>query len=133
YAEALIQDGANGYVMKDEATKQIIRGLRTILDGNVYLSEAMQRIVINQLRGGRIKRGRVKRSKNHPLAALTQREGEIFNLIGQGLASKEIGERLSISVSTVDVHKSRIRAKLKLSDAPELLRYALTHAGRVTA
>lgn len=122
FAEPVIRAGANGYVMKDEATKRVIKGIRAVLNGEVFVSKTLRKLMLNRMRGGDS-----EKSRRDPLLELTVREREVFNLIGQGLSSKEIAEELSISTSTIDVHKANIRGKLKVKSAPELLRTAIRH------
>ncbi len=119
YAERALRAGALGYVNKDQATDRIIEAIRQVLDGNVYLSEAMTARVLHRVVGGA--REAVSSS---PIDVLADRELEVFRLIGEGVRTTEIGERLHLSVKTVETYRDRIRRKLELSDGTKLAHYA---------
>ncbi len=119
YAERALRAGALGYVNKDQATDKIVEGIRRVLEGKVYLSEAMVQTMLQRTVGG--EREEVTRS---PLDALANRELEVFRLIGQGLKTAAIAERLHLSVKTIETYRDRIREKLDLSDGTELVHYA---------
>jgi DNA-binding NarL/FixJ family response regulator len=119
YAQRALRAGAQGYINKDQATDRIIEAIRRVLEGKVYLSESMaeamlQRSVSTTCDG-------VTRS---PLDVLADRELEVFCLIGEGVKTVEIAERLQLSVKTVETYRDRIRQKLALRDGTELVRYA---------
>jgi DNA-binding NarL/FixJ family response regulator len=117
YAERSLRAGALGYINKDQATDKIIEAIRRVLEGKVYLSDAMAEKMLHRAVGG----DEVTRS---PLDALADRELEVFRLIGQGVKTADIAERLTLSVKTVETYRDRIRQKLKLSDGTELAHYA---------
>ena len=119
YAERALRAGALGYVNKDQATDKIVEGIRRVLEGKVYLSDAMVETMLRRTVGG--EREEVTRS---PLDALADRELEVFRLIGQGVKTAEIAERLHLSVKTIETYRDRIREKLDLSDGTELAHYA---------
>jgi len=119
YAERALRAGALGYVNKDQATDKIGDGIRGVLEGKVYLSEAMIQTMVQRTVGGG--RERVARSM---IDALADRELEVFRLIGQGAKTAEIAERLHLSVKTIETYRDRIRAKLALSDGTALAHYA---------
>jgi len=119
YAERALRAGALGYVNKDQATDTIVEGIRQVLAGKVWLSEAMTERMLQRTVGG--KRDDVARS---PLDALADRELEVFRLIGQGVKTAAIAERLHLSVKTVETYRDRIRQKLDLSDGAKLTHYA---------
>ena len=119
YAERALRAGALGYINKDQATDKIVEGIRRVLEGKVYLSDAMVQTMLHRTVGGR--REEVTRS---PLDALADRELEVFRLIGQGVKTAEIAERLHLSVKTIETYRDRIREKLDLSDGTELAHYA---------
>jgi DNA-binding NarL/FixJ family response regulator len=115
YAERALRAGALGYVNKDEATDRIVEAIRRVLAGKVYLSEAMANRMLQRAVGGA--RDEVTRS---PLDVLADRELEVFRLIGEGVRTAEIAERLHLSVKTVETYRDRIRKKLGLSDGTKL-------------
>jgi DNA-binding NarL/FixJ family response regulator len=119
YAERALRAGALGYVNKDQATDRIIEAIRRVLEGKVYLSEAMIEAMLQRSVGGA--RDCVTRSL---LDVLSDREFEVFRLIGEGVKTAEIAERLHLSVKTIDTYRDRIRQKLDLSDGTKLAHYA---------
>ena len=119
YAERALRAGALGYINKDQATDKIVEAIRRVLEGKVYLSDAMVETMLHRTVGG--ERKEVTRS---PLDALADRELEVFRLIGQGVKTAEIAERLHLSVKTIETYRDRIREKLDLSDGTELAHYA---------
>jgi DNA-binding NarL/FixJ family response regulator len=119
YAERALRAGALGYVNKDQATDRIVEAIRRVLEGKVYLSEAMAERMLQRAVGGA--REAVTRS---PVEALADRELEVFRLIGGGAKTAEIAERLHLSVKTVETYRDRIRQKLDLSDGTRLSHYA---------
>ena len=119
YAERSLRAGALGYINKDQATDKIVDAIRRVLEGKVYLSDAMAEKMLHRAVGG--DREEVTRS---PLTALADRELEVFHLIGQGVKTAEIAERLHLSVKTIETYRDRIREKLDLSDGTELAHYA---------
>jgi len=119
YAERALRAGALGYINKDQATDKIIEAIRRVLDGKVYLSEAMAEKMLHRAVGG--SREEVAQS---PLDVLADRELEVFRLIGQAVKTAEIAERLHLSMKTVETYRDRIRQKLDLSNGTELAHYA---------
>jgi DNA-binding NarL/FixJ family response regulator len=119
YAERALRAGAEGYVNKDQATDRIIDAIRRVLEGKVYLSEAMTEQLLQRSVGGA--RDGIARS---PLDVLADRELEVFRLIGEGVKTAQIAERLHLSVKTVETYRDRIRQKLDLSDGTKLAHYA---------
>jgi DNA-binding NarL/FixJ family response regulator len=119
YADRALRAGALGYVNKDQATDRIVEAIRRVLQGKVYLSEAMTERMLQRAVGGA--REPVTRS---PLDALADRELEVFRLIGEGVKTADIAERLHLGIKTVETYRDRIRSKLDLSDGTELAHYA---------
>ncbi len=119
YAERALKAGALGYINKDQATNKIVEAIRRVLEGKVYLSDAMVETMLHRAVGGGEEA--VTRS---PLGALADRELEVFRLIGQGMKTAEIAHRLHLSVKTIETYRDRIRAKLDLSDGTALAHYA---------
>ena len=119
YAERALRAGALGYINKDQATDKIVEGIRRVLEGKVYLSDAMVETMLHRTVGE--ERKEIIRS---PLDALANRELEVFRLIGEGVKTAEIAKRLHLSVKTIETYRDRIREKLDLIDGTELAHYA---------
>jgi DNA-binding NarL/FixJ family response regulator len=119
YAERALRAGALGYVNKDQATDRIVEAIRRVLEGKVFLSEAMTERLLQRAVGGA--REEVTPS---PLDVLADRELEVFRLIGEGVKTADIAERLHLSVKTVETYRDRIREKLDLDDGTKLAHYA---------
>jgi two-component system, NarL family, response regulator NreC len=124
HGERAFRAGAKGYLTKQEATEKVVVAIRKILAGEEYLSERMQSLLLKQVRG-KNKTGIVS-----VLAGLTDREYEIFRLIGMGMTSSEIAAKLSRSVKTIEAHRANLKQKLGLRNAIELNRFAANYADR---
>jgi DNA-binding NarL/FixJ family response regulator len=121
YAERVIRAGAMGYITKQEATRKVLLAIRRVLAGNVYLNEMVANGILTRL---------AKRSapiKAAPADALADREFQVFELTGHGLNTHDIARQLNISVKTVETYRARIKQKLNLNDASDLLKLAITH------
>jgi len=118
YAERAIRAGAMGYVMKSEATRTLVSAVRQIMTGKIYLSDnMMSKMLINVL---------YKRpDKSSPVEALSDREFEIFMLMGKGFKSSDIAKKLNISVKTVDAHRNHIKDKFNLKSISDVMKYAI--------
>src|SRR5262245_53360475 len=114
YAERALRSGALGYITKDQATDRIVEAMRRVLAGKVWLSEAMAERMLQRTVGT----GRQEATRS-PVDALADRELEVFRLIGEGVKTAEIAERLHLSVKTVETYRDRIRSKLNLRDGTE--------------
>jgi DNA-binding NarL/FixJ family response regulator len=125
YAERCLRLGANGYVMKEEAAEAIVSAIRKVMEGGTFLSERLMAATVNRLVGGRSESGSPKGAM---VASLSDRELEVFHLIGRGFTTRAIAEELELSVKTVEAHKANIKGKLGLKSAPELQRLAVTWA-----
>jgi DNA-binding NarL/FixJ family response regulator len=119
YAERALRAGALGYINKDQATNTIVEAIRRVLEGKVYLNEVMVQRMLQRAVGAAPED--VTRS---PLDILADRELEVFRLIGGGVKTAEIAQRLHLSVKTVETYRDRIRQKLDLSDGTKLAHYA---------
>ena len=118
YAERALRAGANGYIMKQEATTRVLTAVRRILKGEVYLSDrAASRVVQQYVRGSA--------RDTSPIAELSDRELEVFRLIGQGHGTRQIAEELRLSVKTVESYQAHIKEKLSLRSARELVQHAI--------
>ena len=120
YAERALRAGALGYINKDQATDKIIEAIRRVLEGKVWLSAALAERVLQRAVGG----GR-KEVTRSPLDVLADRELEVFRLIGEGVKTADIAQRLHLSVKTIETYRDRIRQKLNLSDGTKLAHYAV--------
>ncbi|MFK7844735.1 MAG: response regulator [Rhodothermales bacterium] len=119
YAERAIRAGARGYIMKLEAGEVIVEAVNKILMGGIYVSpEINERLLMGMLSGKNT-------SSNSPFELLSDRELEVFELTGHGIATREIAERLHLSVKTVESYRARIKNKLDLQNATELLQHAI--------
>jgi len=119
FAERALRAGAHGYIMKHEAIDGLVHAIQEVLADRRYVSTHMSQLIL-----GRI--GHDARASGDRLGNLTDRELEVFELIGRGLNTAAIADRLEISIKTVETYRSNIRAKLDLKDATELIRYATT-------
>jgi DNA-binding NarL/FixJ family response regulator len=118
YAERVLRAGGRGYVMKQEGGKKLMEAIRHVLSGKTFVSEKISARILD-LFSGRRSEG------SSPVEQLTDREFEVFQLIGQGLSTKEIADKLHVSAKTVEVHRVNIKQKLKVATAPELIRFAV--------
>jgi DNA-binding NarL/FixJ family response regulator len=118
HAERVIHAGARGYLTKQEATRCVVEAINAILNGETYLSDAAAERIANKLRN---RTGGPARS----IDKLTDREIQVFELIGQGLSTRQIAAQLNLGVPTVDTYRGRIKDKLDLKDANELLQHAI--------
>jgi DNA-binding NarL/FixJ family response regulator len=119
YAERALRAGANGYIMKQEATEKVLVALRRILSGEIYVSH---RIANRMLRHYITGAGTVR---NSSIADLSDRELEVFRLIGEGHGTRQIAEELHLSVKTVESYQAHIKEKLSLRSARELMQHAI--------
>ena len=117
YAERALRAGARGYIMKRETTKKIIAGIRAVLEAKLYLSPQLSTMFAEKFVGGA--------KFNSPIESLSDRELQVFELLGEGIETRQIAESLNLSMKTVQVFCARIKEKLKLSNATELLREAI--------
>lgn len=119
YALRALKAGAKGYVMKNAPHQLMEAALRRVASGGIAVSAAVSEMVMGAYSAG------AKPRPDEGLHTLSDREFEVFQMIGEGLGSNEISERLSISPKTVDVHRMNIRNKLGLADGPALTRWAI--------
>jgi DNA-binding NarL/FixJ family response regulator len=125
YAERAMRAGANGYIMKQEATEKVLVAIRRILQGDVYLSDRLTNTMLQQFVRGNTP------SKTSPLVQLTDRELEVFRLIGEGHGTRRIADELHLSVKTIESYQAHIKEKLALRNARELVQHAIEWAVNV--
>lgn len=119
YAERAMRAGANGYIMKQEATEKVLVAIRRILQGEVYLSDRLTNTMLQQYVRG------AAGGKSSPLVNLTDRELEVFRLIGEGHGTRQIADELHLSVKTIESYQAHIKEKLALRNARELVQHAI--------
>ena len=119
HAERVIRAGARGYITKQEATRKIMLAIRTVLNGDVYLSEKMASQIAASAVGSPRSKGTL------PIDRLSDRELLVFELIGQGRSTRQIAEELHLEMRTIETYRARIKDKLNLKDANELLQHAI--------
>lgn len=120
YAERALRAGAKGYINKQAAMDQVIEAVRQILRGGIFLSSRMSGRMLDRIIGGR---GEPSLS---PIETLSDRELEVFQLIGRGLTTRDIAGRIHLSTKTVETYRQHIKAKLKLKNSNELVQRAVT-------
>jgi DNA-binding NarL/FixJ family response regulator len=119
YAQHALRAGARGYIMKEEAPEKVRSAIHTVLNGGIYLSDKMTARTLDKYVSTQTP------VIESPLELLTDRELEVFELIGQGLGTRRISEKLHLSVKTIESYRARIKDKLGLRDAAELVRHAI--------
>lgn len=121
YAQRALRAGAKGYIMKRETTKKVIEAIRRVLEGKLYVSETVADTIFSQFAEGKTL------PPSSPVELLSDRELVVFDLLGQGLGTRAIAERLRVSIKTVQAYCGRIKEKLNLGSATDLLREAMRH------
>lgn len=119
YAERVLRAGAKGYITKQEATKKILPAIRQVLAGQIYISEKMASRMVHKMVLGRAE------EQKTPIERLTDRELEVFQLIGCGQGTRRIASELHLGIKTVESYRARIKEKLKLDDGTQLLQQAI--------
>ncbi len=119
YGERALRAGARGYIMKEAAADHLVSAVRKVLAGGIYVSDGMAARMLEQMSGARGKGGAAGTD------TLTDREIEILDMIGNGIATKMIAERLGISPRTVEAHRAHIKEKLGITDGAALAKYAV--------
>ena len=118
YAERMLRAGARGYINKHQPPGELLKAIRTVLAGRIYVSQEMSESVLRRFSGG-------SQNARSSLQILTDREVEIFQLFGEGRTGKEIALQLCLSDKTVAVHSANIRQKLKIKTTAQLIRLAV--------
>jgi DNA-binding NarL/FixJ family response regulator len=124
YAERVLHAGASGYIMKQEATDRVLSAIRQVLNGGIYLSEGMSSKFVHRLATGRTVVG------GSVTERLSDRELEVFGLIGQGRGTRQIAEHLRLSVKTIESHRAHIKEKLNIKTSTELVHMAIQMRGQ---
>jgi DNA-binding NarL/FixJ family response regulator len=119
FAERVLRAGGRGYLSKKEGSERLAEGIRRVLGGQIYVSDAVSTRLLDGLSGKQSAR------VASPIEQLTDRELEVFTLIGQAKETREISRRLGMSCKTVEAHRGSIKRKLKLKTGPELTRHAV--------
>jgi len=119
FAERALRAGARGYIMKEAGGENLLTAIRQVLSGAVYVSPRMSARILEDLSGGK------PRGSKSPIEKLSDREFEVFQLIGHGRSSRDIAAQLHLSPKTVDVHRANIKEKLGLGDGTALIRHAV--------
>jgi len=119
YAERMLRAGARGYIMKEAGGEALLAALRQVLRGEIYVSPRLSARLLENLHGDK------PRQSSSPIANLTDREFEVFQLIGQGKGTHDIAAQLHLSTKTVDVHRANIKGKLGITDSTALVRHAV--------
>jgi len=122
YAERAIRAGAKGYLIKQESTEVLLTAIRQVLRGGVYLSARMRELLLNKTLAHEPK------GHDPSLGSLTDRELEVFMLLGSGKLNREIAKQMKVSVKTVDAYRAHIKQKLRLKNGMQLIRLAVLHA-----
>ena len=119
YAERVLRAGGRGYIMKQEGGEKFLLAIRQVLAGQIFVSEKMSARILE------VFSGRQTQKSNSPLQKLSDREFEVFQLIGQGIGTRAVADQLHLSVKTVEVHRANIKEKLGLENATKLVRFAV--------
>ncbi|HUA63627.1 MAG TPA: response regulator transcription factor [Verrucomicrobiae bacterium] len=125
YAERALRSGANGYIMKQEATETVLEAIRRILNGEIYVSDRISKRLLKQIYSNP--------SEGSPIEALSDRELTVFRLIGKGRATREIADDLHVSVKTVESYQAHIKEKLSLKNSRQLFQHAFQWVTREDA
>lgn len=119
FAERALHAGASGYIRKQEPTDVVIQAIRHVLQGNVYLSDAMTKRMLNKHVGAE------HEPTENKVAQLSDRELQVFELIGEGLGTRQVAEKLHLSIKTIESYRESIKRKLDLNTSNELTRHAV--------
>ena len=118
YAERALRAGASGYVMKQEASEEVLHAIRIVLAGELYVSRKMTPLILRKLL-------KADPAKDGSLADLSKRELQVFQLLGAGLSSRQIAEQLGLSIKTIETYREKIKHKMGIHTAPQLIQHAI--------
>lgn len=119
YAERALRAGARGYIMKHEATERVITAIRRVLAGQIYVSDSMAAKMVSKLATG------TAPQTTSPVDGLSDRELEVFRLIGEGHKTRDVADKLHLSIKTIETYRAHIKEKLGFKDGNELFRSAV--------
>jgi DNA-binding NarL/FixJ family response regulator len=119
FAERALRVGARGYIMKQEAIEKMMEAIRRVLQGELYISEGVSANIVKRFINGKAE------STQSAIEVLSDRELEVFQLIGQGVGTRQIADNLNVSIKTVESYRANIKEKLKLKNATELMKHAV--------
>jgi len=119
YAERALRVGARGYIMKQEAIEKMMEAIRKVLRGELYVSERVSANIVKRFVDGKAE------GVSSPEELLSDREMEVFQLIGQGFGTRQVADQLHVSVKTVETYRANIKEKLNLKNATELMKHAV--------
>ena len=119
FAERALRAGARGYIMKQEAIERMMEAIRKVLKGDLYISERVSKNIVKRFIDGKAE------ASSSPVEILSDRELEVFQLIGQGYGTSQIAQELHLSIKTVESYRANIKEKLKLKNATELIKHAV--------
>ncbi len=119
YAERALRAGANGYIMKQEVAENVVKAIRQVLSAKIYVSDAMRQKVLRDLTQPNAD------IKSTPMERLSDRELEVFRMIGEGKGTREIAQALNLSIKTIETYRAHIKEKLSIKSAAELARVAV--------
>jgi DNA-binding NarL/FixJ family response regulator len=117
YADRVLRAGARGYITKHEGGEKLLQAMRHVLSGKIYVSETVSAHILDVFSGGQTRR-------RSSIENLSDREFEVFELLGEGLSARQIAARLHLSAKTVDAHRANIKEKLKIKTSAELISFA---------
>ena len=129
YAERALRAGARGYVMKQEPPAQVVAAIHRLLEGHLYVSDAINGRMLHKLLSG-AGTDADQTSVGNVIDLLSNRELEVFQLISRGHGTREIATEMHVSVKTIETYRAHIKEKLRLKTAPELIRFAVNWAGQ---
>lgn len=118
YAERVLRAGANGYIMKQEVAENVVTALRQVMAGEVYLSETARRRLLRGI-------GKKTVGEASPYSKFSDRELEVFRLLGEGRTTRQIAEKLHLSIKTIETYRAHLKEKLGLRTSNELVRAAV--------
>ena len=119
YAERAIKAGAKGYIMKERISKELLKAIYQVLNGQIYLSNKMASIILNKSIKGEINK------ENSSIDLLSDRELEVLQYVGEGLTTREIADKTNLGIKTIETYKSKIKEKLDLKNSNRLIKFAV--------